>query len=198
MAVSTYAMSVNTNISGQFASNILHFDFDDAGYGTTANAAKNLCDGWVAGGGHGAMAALVSVHTTFLSLRARKINSTGGFEGGHGFAAGTTGARIGNLSAAGLSCCLILIPQGNAKERGRIFLPGLSDADCTNGIFTAAFITALGANVPTFLAPFVLAGGGAPTAQIKLYSRKLRLTRGVEALNLSYAVAQVRRRQRPI
>ena len=193
-----YQLVVNTNIGGQFASNVLHFEFDDSGYGTTAQAGLALCNGWVAGGGDGAFRDLCSVHTQFLSLRARKINSVGGFEGQRGYAAGTFGSRPGNLSASGVSAVIVLIPTGNAKERGRIFLPGLSDTDCVDGQLQAGFLLAGTAAHATMLAPFVLAGGGAPTAQIRLYSRKLRLVRTIQLMQTSVMVGQIRRRQVPV
>lgn len=197
MANHTYQLTIAYNVGGQFAANVLHYNFDDAGFGSTSLAAKGLCDGFNAAN-LTALKAVLSAHVTLLSFRARAINVVGGFEGQLIIGAGNVGARPGNLSAAGIGPCVIFYPVGNGAQRGRMFLPGVSDTDLVDGIFTAAYKTVVAANMTTIITPFAVVGGGGPTATPVIWSRKLLQPFTIAASQLSIAAAQVRRRQRPV
>jgi hypothetical protein len=196
MATHTYQLVISYNVGGQFAANVLHFNFDDGGFGSTALAAKGLADGFIASK-LTALKNILSSHVSILSFKGRALQVSGGFEGGTPLAAGNVGNRAGNLSAAGVGPCTILYPTGNVKQRGRIFWPGVSDSDCFDGILTAAFKTVMVTNVATIITPFAVVGGGAPTAQMVVWSRRLLTAFNVGLASTSLMIAQVRRRQQP-
>lgn len=196
MAQTTFAMSINYNSGGQFATNVLHYTLDMSGYTTTAAAASGLLLGWDAAN-RTALKNILSVHTTLLSARARAINVAGGFEATLNFAAGQVGARAGNLMAAGIGACAIFIPTGNKKQRGRMFLPGVSDTDCVDGIFTSSYKTVTTTNLATLITPFNAVNGGAPLVTPVVYSRRLIQAFSIQYAKISPMVAQVRRRQLP-
>jgi hypothetical protein len=196
MANHTYQMSINYNAGGQFASNILHFSFDDAGFASTAQAAQGLCAGFDAAC-RTALRNLLSSHVTILTYKARAINISGGFEGGLTLTSANTGNRTGNLMAAGIGPVTIVYPTGNGTQRGRIFWPGVSDTDCVDGILSAAYKTVLLTSMGTLITPFAVVGGGTPNASMVIWSRRLLQAFNVAATQTSIALGQVRRRQLP-
>ncbi len=196
MATNTYQLVVSYNVGGQFAANVLHYSFDDAGFVSTSLAAKGLTDGFNAANTT-ALRNILSVHTGLLSYKARCITSPGGFEGGTALTAGTVGVRTGNLSVAGAGPVLIFYPTGNRKERGRMFVPGVSDTDCVDGILTAAFHTVLASSAATLISPFNAVGGGAPVCQPVVRSRKLSSSFNIGQAQISVMIGQIRRRQVP-
>lgn len=196
MATHIYQMSINYNVGGQFASNILHFTFDDGGFTTTAGAARGLIQGWDTAN-RTRLRNILSSHVSILSYRARAIQSVGGFEGSSVLAAANTGNRTGNLMAAGTGPVSILYPIGNGKQRGRVFWPGVSDTDCVDGILTDAFKAVLNTSLSGMISPFPAVGGGTPTVQPVIYSRRLASALNIFAAQSSIQVGQVRRRQLP-
>jgi hypothetical protein len=197
MATHVYSIGVNWNIGGQFATNVLHYQFDDSGFPSTADAARALNLAFSTAN-QTAFLNAVSVHTTLLSYRARCVNAAGGFEALRGVAGGTVGARAGNLGYAGLAPVILMHPVANGKQRGRIFLPGCSDADCLDGYITAAFNTVMGSLITALLAPITLVGGGAPVAQYCIYNRVTRVGTLADVGLVSPMLGQVRRRQLPV
>jgi hypothetical protein len=197
MATNTYQLIINYNAGGQFAANVLHYTFDDAGFTSTSLAAKGLTDGFDAAN-RTALRNILSSHVTLLTYRARCITSPGGFEGGTSLPAGTVGVRAGNLMVAGAGPVIIFYPTGNRKERGRIFIPGISDTDCVDGIITSAFHTVLTSSASTLISPFNAVGGGAPVCQPVVRSRKLLQSFNIGQAQISIIVGQVRRRQVPV
>jgi hypothetical protein len=94
---------------------------------------------------------------------------------------------------------MVLYPIGNAKQRGRIFLPGISDDDLIDGDFQAGFRTAVSVGKHIFSDTLTLTGGGAPVASPVVYSRLPlpSVSRIIEYVLLSEMAGTQRRRQRP-
>ncbi len=197
MATNTYQLAISYNVGGQFAANVLHYSFDDAGFGSTSLAAKGLVDGFNAAN-LAALKNMLSAHVSILSFRARSITQPGGFVGGIALAGGTVGLRAGNLSIAGVGPVIIFYPTGNRKERGRMFVPGISDNDCFDGVLLAAYHTVLQSSAATLITPFNAVGGGAPVCQPVVRSRKLLQSFNIGQAQISMMVGQVRRRQVPV
>lgn len=196
MAVHTYQMAVNYNVAGQFASNILHFTFDDGGYTTTAAAATGLCQGWD-NSNRTRLRNILSTHVTILSYRARAINVPGGFEGGVLLSSANTGNRTGNLMAAGAGPVTVLFPIGNGKQRGRIFWPGITDTDAVDGKVSDSLAAVLITSVGGMITPFASVGGGTVSIQPVIYSRVLQQAFTIFAGQTSLIIGQTRRRQVP-
>lgn len=198
MSTHTYSMVVSYNCGGQFSQNVLHYQFDDGGYSNTADAAFDLCNAFDVA--HRAdLKSILSAHTTILSLKGRALNVSGGFEGILTLPAAQVGTRAGNLSVSAVGPVVVLYPNANAKQRGRVFLPGLSDADADYGNLKPAYKTAFAAVMSIFTGTLTLAGGGSPVASPVIYSRKPlpATSRIVEYARLSEMLGTQRRRQRP-
>jgi hypothetical protein len=128
------------------------------------------------------------------------LNTPGGFEGILLLAPGVIGTRGGGISVAGMSPVAVLFPLANAKQRGRVFLPGISDGDCVDGVITAAYKALFTTHAVCLTQLLTLAGGGGPTATPVVYSRKPlpATSRIVEYARLSALVGTMKRRQRPV
>lgn len=197
MADQIYSMSISTNISGQFAQNITHWRFDDAGFGTTLAAAAALCNAFSASRLTLFRNMCPNV-TTFLSLKARRTTNGQGFESVLVIAGGTTGTRAGGISVAGISPCLIGFPATQeTRSRARIFLPGIRENDCDQGYYTSAFKTAVSGALATVFDPMALTGGGAPTATYVLSNSVPGNAIPITEWRLSEWIGTLRRRQVP-
>lgn len=196
MAAHTYQMAINYNVAGQFASNILHFLFDDGGYTTTAAAATGLCAGWD-NANRTRLRNMLSQHVSILSYRARAINVPGGFEGGLLLSSANTGNRTGNLMAAGCGPVSILFPIGNGTQRGRIFWPGITDSDGVDGQVQAGLKSAITTSMSGIITAFPSVGGGTVSIQPVIYSRRLLQSFTIFASQISLMIGQTRRRQLP-
>jgi len=198
MAAHTYSLVVSYTAGGQFAQNVLHYSFDDAGFSDTQSAAAALLNAFdTANTTH--LRNLLCNSVSIYSYKARALNVSGGFEAIKLLAGPPAGTRTGNLSVSAVSPVVILFPNGNAKQRGRVFLPGVSDTDCIDGYFSAAYRTAFTTNAVMFKNTVTLTGGGAPVASPVVYSRKPlpATSRIVEYARLSGMAGTQRRRQRP-
>lgn len=198
MPNNTYSLIVSYAVSQEFAQNILHYQFDDASYTDTASAALALCNAFDAANTT-PLKALLSSHVSILSYKSRCLTSPGGFEGLKILAGPPTGTRAGTMQCSAVGPCIILFPSGNAKPRGRVFLPGISDTDCIDGEIQTGYLTAFGTNGHIFKDVLTLAGGATPAATPVIYSRKTTpgSSYAVEYPRLSGMVATQRRRQRP-
>lgn len=198
MASHTYSLVASYTAGGQFCQNILHYQFDDAGFADTQSAALSLVNAFdAANTAH--LRAMLCTHVSVNSYKARALDVAGGFEAVKLLAGPPFGTRAGVLSVSAVSPVIILIPNGNAKQRGRVFLPGVSDSDLVDGDFQAAFRTAVTTHAVMFVNTINLVGGGAPVASPVVYSR-LPLpstSRIVEYARLSAMAGTLRRRQRP-
>src|SRR6478672_1625564 len=142
MAAHTYRLTISYNSAGQFAQNVLHYRFDDSGFQTAVQAAAALNNAFnthVSGDLKNAL----SVHTQILSYKSRKIEGGGGFEAVLLGVGGDIGTRVGDLSASGLAPLIRFITNNVPPVTGRMFLPGVSDSDCTEGYVAPGYFTDL-------------------------------------------------------
>lgn len=196
MPTDTYSLAVNYSCGNQFCSNILHYQFDDSGFTSSAAAALALATAFDTAN-RTALKNILPTATTLLSYKARNIQSHGGFEGFLAVPPGQTGARTGNLAASGVSPLLILYPTDGGRERGKIFLPGVTDTDMIDGEYQTAFNTALNTNKHIFTDTLTLVGGGGPTATPVIFSRRTDLAHTIAYIVRSMVFGTQRRRQRP-
>lgn len=197
MAANTYRLTISYNSAGQFAQNVLHYSFDDSLFANTVLAAKALIDAFNL---HctGPLKAALSVHTLILSYKARKIHSTGGFESVRLGVAGDVGLRTGDMSASGLAPMIRFVTNDVPPASGRMFLPGVSDTDCTEGFLATGFFTILTGLADALDDALALVGGGAPTAT-PVVQREFptRVASPIHIAVPSPYLATQRRRQRP-
>lgn len=197
MATNIYSLIPTYISGGQFCQNVLHYQFDDSSYGDTASAAQALINAFdSANTTH--LANLLSSHTTIASYKSRSLTTGGGFESIK-LLTGAVGLRTGNLSATSPSPVAVMFPLGNAKPRGRCFLPGISDTDLVDGEITTSYRTAFTTHAVIFVNTLTLTGGGSPVATPVIYHRKPAPATGyiIEYVRLSDTVGQMFRRQRP-
>jgi hypothetical protein len=172
MALQTYSLIISYNSGGQFAQNILHYQFDDAGFTTTKSAAEALQTAWNNTGPRAALITILPAAVTIVSLRGGRVSSPGGFDAFSPLSGGNVGLRGAAMSASGLAPCLIHYPVNLTQGRGRTFLPGVAEADIEDGIFTTGFRGAVLSALSTLFDPITLTGGGGPTATFGYFSRK--------------------------
>lgn len=197
MATHVYSLVMSYVNGGQFSQNVLHYQFDDAGFTNTSDAASSLCNAFNAANTT-PLKTILPTTTQITSYKGRNITAGGGFEGILLIGA-TFGLRAGNLSTSGVSPVLVVFPSANAKPRGRIFLPGVTDTDLVNGEFTTSFKNAVNAQKHFVSDTLTLTGGGGPVATPVVVSRKTVPVTPyvVEYVRLSPMPGTQRRRQRP-
>ncbi len=196
MATNNYALVLNFNSAGQFASSVHHWKFDDSGFATTQAAANALITAWLAAK-KAALVAMLPTDTTLLSVRSRRVQSAGGFEAVQIVSSGNVGTRTGTQSASGLCPCIVFYPVANSKLRGRWFLPGVSETDCVEGIFTAAYKSAIITQGSIIITGLTLTGGGAPAASMVVFTRASFTGNLIDNFQLSNLLGTQRRRQIP-
>lgn len=198
MATSTYRLTISYNSAGQFAQNVLHYDFDDSLYSSTIAAADALNTSFNA---HvsGDLKAALSVHTQILSYKSRKATGGGGFEAVLLGVTTDVGTRAGDLSASGLAPMIRFVSNAAPTVTGRIFLPGISDSDVSDGFIQSAYFTDLTNLADKLDDSLTLAGGGAPTAVPVILSRKpVVVSAPIHIAVPSPILSTQRKRQRPV
>lgn len=198
MAVNIYSLALNYTNSAQFCQNILHYQFDDAGFNSTFSAADALITAWNAVN-TALIKLLLPTATQLKSFKARCVTTPGGFEAIQFLSPGVSGTRTGANAVSGIGPGVLLLPIGQSKVRGRVFLPGFTDNDVIDGEIQAGWSTAFATNAHLFKDALTLVGGGGPTAQPVIYTRKpVKIGHLIgRVVNTPYPVTQ-RRRQKPI
>jgi hypothetical protein len=198
MATHIYSLAISYNCGGQFCQNVLHYQFDDSGFQSTAGAAAALITAFDTAN-RTKLKNILPAATTLLSYKARSVSQVGGFESFFNLPAGQVGARAGTIAASGICVGVLLVPIGNAKARGRVFLPGVTMTDVENGEYQTGFLTAWLANKDLFSNNLTIVGGGGPTATPCIYHRapppKVGYT--IQYVTLTSYPTTQRRRQRP-
>jgi hypothetical protein len=198
MAQNIYQLAISYNAGGQFAANVLHWQFDDAGFATTAAAALSLATAFDTAN-RTLLRNILNNHVTLLAYRARSVTTPGGFSAVLPFPGGTVGTRASTMLAAGVGPVYILYPIANGVQRGRFFVPGISIGDAIDGTIQTAFATVLATSGAMFKTPITLVGGGGPVATPVIYTRKpVKIGHPVADFQVSNMLGQVRRRQVPV
>lgn len=196
MAAHNYRIALNGSIAGQFSTCVMAYTFDDAGFASTFAAALALLTAW--GTANKALwLSMLPADYTFLSIKARAVGVSGGFEAIGFPTAPIIGTRAGNSSASGIAPCIVHFPLDNIRSRGRTFLPGLSETDCEDGNYTNAYKTAIATVLGTIFDNITLVGGGNPTAQFGVLKRNNTVFDSDQHV-LSPVVGTIRRRQVPV
>lgn len=198
MSTNIYSLAINYSCATQFCQNILHYEFDDAGFNATFSAADALITAWNTANTN-LLKLLLPTGTQIKSFKARSVTQPGGFEAVQFLSPAVAGTRTGLVCVSGIGPCVVLLPIGQVKVRGRVFLPGFTDTDLKDGEIQAGWSTAFATNAHLFKDALTLVGGGGPTAQPVIYTRtpvKLGHVVG-RVINTPYPATQ-RRRQKPI
>ena len=197
VAQQVYQLVQTYDIQGQFAANVIHYRFEDGGFNSTFAAANALIQRFIAVCAP-AWKLVIPSAVTLKSVKAKRVSAVGGFEALQLYAGGTVGSRGGTLGVAALSPLVIQFEAANGTRRGKVFLPGVTDGDCEFGQLTAAYRTALVAQVGTMFSVLVLTGGGGPTANPVIYHRLTHQGFTISNFGVSLTVGTQRRRQVPV
>jgi hypothetical protein len=197
MATHVYELTLSYNNSGQFSQNILHYQFDDAGFASTYLAANALISAWNTGQRIN-LQTVLPAGTKILSIKSRRVTGGGGFEAIELGISTWVGARTGNASVSAVSPVIIHYPATtNNRNRGKTYWPGVADADLIDGKYSTAYQTAVATACGLVFDDLVLTGGGAPTAAFGIYNQKTGIFTVASIHRLSPVVGTLRRRQRP-
>lgn len=198
MAQNTYSLILSYVSGGQFAQNVTHWQFDDAGFTTTKSAAEALQGAFVTLGRVTSLMTILPAAVTLKSLRGSCVSSPGGFEAFSPLSAGNVGIRGAAMSVSGLSPVLVSYPINLSLGRGRFFLPGVAEDDVDDGIFTGGFRSAVQSALSNLFDNMVLTGGGGPTAVFGYFRRPQKVFVALPNTILSENLGQQKRRMRPV
>jgi hypothetical protein len=198
MATHIYSVSVNYNIAGQFASNILHYQFDDSSYATTATAAQQLLLA-VQTQIETKLSNCLSSDSVIMGYKGRCLNQPGGFESVVLIPGGTAGTRPSVTTVAGIGPVIVFMPTANGKLRGRMFVPSCPYLDMVCGYIGSVMMSHLATLGTALIGNVTLAGGATPTASPVIYTRKpVKLGTAIQHFKISPMLGQIRRRQVPV
>lgn len=197
MAQNVYSLIWSFTSAGQFAQNVTHWQFDDAGFSTTKEAAEALQISWVSAGRRTTLMGILPNVVTLNSLKGKCVSKPGGFEAFSPMTSGNVGTRVGPISATGIAPVIVHYPTNLTVGRGRTFLPGVREADIQDGIWTSAYRSAVEAALTTLFDPITLTGGGGPVAITGLWRLPSKTFASVSNVILSENVGTMRRRMRP-
>jgi len=199
MATNTYQLIFSGNESGQFVQNVLHLRMDDAGYTAALQAAKGLVDGLIAASREQDFLDMCCGSYSLNSIKCRRVSGGIGPEWIDTTVSGTSGNRSGNSQSSSNGPVILLIPLGAPRRVGKIFIPGISNADCDRGSILAATITALDAAATALLQPFTASGGATPTVSWCIASSTNKAdTVAIGGIDVCREIGVQRRRQLPV
>lgn len=196
MAQSVYQLIPSFNTASQFAQSIWHYQFDDAAFPTTKDAAEALINAFDASH-RTQLRGCLPTDVTLISYRARKRSSGGGFNAYSPVTATNAGTRTGTQSASALNPVAIFFPLLPNHGRGKWFIPGISESDIEDGRFTAGYVNAINTILGAMFDDLTLTGGGGPTAVFGWFSLGSNAFRTPIRNQLSLNLGTQRRRMRP-
>lgn len=195
MALNTYALVISYNSAGQFAQNVLHYQFDDAAFNTSKDAAEELMLQFFSARQLTLRNCLPS-DCTILSAKCIKITGVGGFEAFAPVTGVGTGIRPGTQSASALNPVIIHLPLAFSRARGKTFIPGISETDIEDGKYTEAYKNAIATQLATLFDNLTLTGG--VTATYGWVKGKPPIFVQAAEVFLSPNLGTLRRRMRPV
>ena len=200
MPAETYECIISGTLAGQFVQTVLHVNCDNTLPEPPFDVAQALVDLFI---GNGELVELycgaLPADYACTSFRARRILTAGGPSaiGLSSAMAVNSGARTGNISSAQVNPVIIWIPTTNPAKTGRTFMPGVSEADIDEMVYSSGLITALDA-----FGTYFEDGGTLPLGSIAwtgaIYRRALSASHGITNHRVSPVVGTQRRRLRPV
>jgi hypothetical protein len=195
MALNTYTLIPSFNIAGQFAQCVWHYQFDDASFTTTKEAAEDLQHQWDTAN-RSALRSILSASVSLVSYKGSCVSSPGGFEAFTPVTSSNTGTRAAGISVSGLAPVIVHYPVNLTLARGRTFLPAISENDIDSGIFTSNYVSAVATALSTMFDPVTLTGGGSAT--FGYFRRPDKVFVALVNSVLSKNLGTQRRRMRPV
>lgn len=192
MAIETYSLRIGGLLFGSWVENVLHFRGDDGGTDTPRVMAKALT---------------AHFNTTLLSkwllclppqyglqwIEAQKIMDGGGVSWWKEYPEGTeNGAASGDVEGLGTSPIIKLFCAMGVNVQGRIFMPGVSNTNLVNNVYSGTYVTNT-----TSLANALILPTTSRNWQLAVYSPKNAASYNVIAATLSGIIGNQGRRRFP-
>jgi len=200
MAAETYELLISGTLAGQFVQSVFHINVNNVGDEhpyeeagdilNTLSATTNFFNVWTG--------VLPTIYT-ITSARCKKILATGGptniLLGVE--LSDSVGQRSGHISSAQLNPVLVWITDPRPDKPGRTFLPGISETDIDEMVYTGPWIAAAGNLISNITQPFTLDGSSDP-ANFSVYRRALNAADSIDFGRISPVIGTQRRRLHPV
>jgi len=199
MAIECYEFIVSGTLGGQFVQNVFHLNVNLAGSPDPFVTADEICALFATSGEFcSEYVGCLPAGYEMSSMRARRILSAGGPTQIYlaGNIADTGGQRTGQVSATQVSPVVIWIAGVNPAKTGRTFLPGVSESDIDNNVYTGALLTAMDSFGDYWKAGGTLGGGSTWAGAI--YRRASASANDIANFRVSPVVGTQRRRLHPV
>lgn len=198
MPVEAYECTLSATLAGQFVQTVFHVSYNNGASQPPFSAAKDINEQLIAA------AEFVEKFTAGLpasyqatSLRVRRVGPTGGPTSitlASDFVQ-SQGQRGSEISSAQVNPLLILIGTTTPAKTGRIFIPGIDEADIAQMVLDPAIITIYNDLLAYMLTGTTVAGGAVSFGILR------RATKVVDLLDAGYVsplIGTQRRRLHPI
>lgn len=200
MPAEAYELIVSGILSGQFVQNVLHVNVDNSGSSNPYTVAYDLLEtliGTVQFDQKWTDALPADYRIT--SLRCKRVLVTGGPTAIllAGALTQSVGQRTGSIQAAQVNPVIVLLTTTRPNRPGRIFLPGISETDMDDMVYTAGIIAAIGEVEAMLITNFTL-DTLAYAANFAVRRTTTAASDDITAARLSPLVGTQRRRLRPV
>lgn len=199
MPTETYEVTLTGNLAGNFVQNILHIGVNNVGaigaylealdIADTLNQAGGLVELWCTA---------LPTDYTLKSMKVRRVLATGGPTAIilQAALAYDTGLRSGTIGVSSNSPLLLLLTTLRPNRLGRIYMPGVAEADIAANVLAAGLITDLDALGAYWQSGGLLAGSG-DSWDGQVLRRELGVADAISDTRVSQTIGQQRRRQKP-
>lgn len=198
MATEIYELVTSGTLAGQFVQTVLHLSLDIPSPENPYVSAQQIAVEWLDVGGPNDLWNL-ALPASYLqtSLRVRRVAPSGGAT--HislsGVFSTAEGQRDEEISSAQVNPLLIWIGEDNPSKTGRVFLPGVAEADIDNMSLAGGLLTAMGNFAAAFITGVSPAVGHAVGC---IYRRTLGVGDIVNHAYSSPLIGTQRRRLHPV
>lgn len=200
MPTEAYELVVSGVLAGQFVQNVMHVNVDNSGSTAPYAVSQDIL---------GSLVSVVDFWTLWCnalpadyritSVRCKRVLATGGPTAIMLAAdlGSSIGARTGSIQTAQVNPLLIFITTIRPNRPGRVFLPGLSETDCDDMVYTSGLLSAFAALIAGFVNVFVL-DTLTYNASFGIYRRAQSASDDITAGRVSPLIGTQRRRLKPV
>jgi hypothetical protein len=200
MANEAYELTLSGILAGQFVQNVLHVNVNNVSVINPYTEAEDIL---------GSLDSVIDFFTVWCnalpadyritSARCRRVLADGGPTAIMlaGSMATSVGARTGSIQAAQVNPVLVWLTTLRPNLPGKTFMPGLSETDCDDMVYTLGLTQKFDLLIAAIVAGFTLAGSG-DAASFGIFRRVLGASDDIMAGRISPLVGTQRRRLRPV
>lgn len=200
MANEAYELVISGTLAGQFVQNVLHVNVantsDDPPYEIAGDIIDTL-DATI--GLTAAWCDILPTDYALTSIRCRRVLVTGGptaIRLGSALAE-DAGQRTGTIQSAQVNPVIVLLTTLRPNRPGRIFVPGISEADLDAMVYVSGYVLAVDALIVLIHTGFTLDNAGY-SASFGILRRAIASSDDIMGGRLSPLIGTQRRRLRPV